>query len=206
MACAPAAAIGADLTAAIGNTPLVRLRRASELTGCTILGKCEFMNPGGSVKDRAALGGTLSGVGLALKERSPRVVVALADPLGAAMFHWFRDGKLESRGSSVVEGIGQGRVTANVDGAPVDVAFQIPDDEALPLAFSLLAEEGLCVGGSSAVNVAGAIRLARELGPGHVVATIHADHGSRYRSKLYDPAFLAARGLPLPPRAARDAA
>jgi cysteine synthase A len=338
--CAPEVAL--DVSAAIGNTPLVRLRRASELTGCTILGKCEFMNPGGSVKDRAALamvldaerrgalrpgglvvegtagntgiglalvarargyrtrivipetqseekkewlrllgaellevparpyadpgnyvrvaerlaaelaerepagvlyanqwdnlanrrghyettgpelwrqtggqldgfvaaigtGGTLSGVGLALKERNPRVVVALADPLGAAMFHWFRDGELRSCGSSIMEGIGQGRVTRNVDGAPVDVAFQIPDDEALPLAFSLLSEEGLCVGGSSAINVAGAIRLARELGPGHLIATILADHGSRYRSRLYDPAFLAARGLPLPPWARHNA-
>ena len=325
-----------DVSAAIGDTPLVRLRKASELTGCTILGKCEFTNPGGSIKDRAAraivldaerrgvlqkgglivegtagntgiglalvgtargyrtrivipetqsrekkdwlrlcgaelvevpavpyadprhyvhvaerlaaelaerepngvlyanqwdnlanrqghyettgpeiwrqtagrvdafvsaigTGGTLSGVGAYLKERRPSVVVALADPLGAAMYHWFRDGELRSEGSSITEGIGQGRVTGNVAGAVVDRAYQIPDEEALPVAFDLLAEEGLWVGGSSAINVAGAIRLARDLGPGHTLVTILADHGSRYRSKLYDRSFLASRGLPLPP-------
>jgi cysteine synthase A len=329
-----------DVSAAIGNTPLVRLRKASELTGCTILGKCEFMNPGGSIKDRAALfmvldaerrgvlrkgglvvegtagntgiglalvarargyrtrivipntqsqekkdwlrlcgaelvevpavpyrdpnhyvhvaaklaeeladeeldgvyyanqwdnlanrrshyettgpeiwrqtggrvdafvsaigtGGTLSGVGAYLRERNPGVLVALADPTGAAMYSWFRDGVLASAGSSVTEGIGQGRITGNVDGAHVDLAFQIPDEEALPVVFDLLEEEGLCVGGSSAINVAGAIRLACELGPGHTIVTILADHGSRYRSKLFDPAFLASRGLPLPPWARR---
>jgi cysteine synthase A len=325
-----------DLSAAIGNTPLVRLRKASEITGCTILGKAEFMNPGGSVKDRAALaiildaerrgclrkgglivegtagntgiglalvgrargyrtrivipetqsaekkallrlcgaevievpavpfkdpgnyvrvaerlaaelaedepegvlyanqwdnranrqghyestgpeiwrqtggridgfvsaigtGGTLSGVGAYLKERRKDVVIALADPLGAAMYSWFVHGKLESAGSSITEGIGQGRVTGNVEGARVDTAFQIPDEEALPILFDLLDEEGLCVGGSSGINVAGAIRLARELGPGHTIVTLLCDHGSRYQSKLFDPAFLAARGLPLPP-------
>jgi cysteine synthase A len=325
-----------DVSDAIGNTPLVLLRKASEATGCTILGKCEFMNPGGSVKDRAALyivldaerrgalrkgglvvegtagntgiglalvgrargyrtrivipdtqsqekkdwlrlvgaevvevpavpfrdpnhyvhvaerlakeladeepegvlyanqwdnranrqghyettgpeiwrqtagridgfvsaigtGGTLSGVGAFLKEQRRSVVVALADPMGAAMYHWFRHGELKSEGSSVTEGIGQGRVTGNVEGARVDEAYQIPDEEALPLVFDLLAGEGLCVGGSSAINVAGAMRLARTLGPGHTIVTILADHGSRYRSKLFDPAFLASRGLPLPP-------
>jgi cysteine synthase A len=325
-----------DLSAAIGNTPLVRLRRASEQTGCEILGKCEFLNPGGSVKDRAALyivldaerrgvlrkgglivegtagntgiglalvgrargyrarivipdtqsqekkdmlrlcgaevvevpavpyrdpnhyvhvaarlaealadeeregvlyanqwdnranrqahyettgpeiwrqtggrvhgfvsaigtGGTLSGVGAYLKERSRDVVVALADPLGAAMYSWFQHGVLESQGSSITEGIGQGRVTGNVEGARVDTAFQIPDAEALPLIYELLVEEGLCVGGSSGINVAGAIRLARELGPGHTIVTVLCDHGSRYATKLFDPAFLRARGLPLPP-------
>jgi cysteine synthase A len=332
-----------DLSAAIGNTPLVRLRKASEMTGCAILGKAEFMNPGGSVKDRAAraivldaerrgilrkgglivegtagntgiglamvgrargyrtrivipetqseekkaflrllgaevtevpalpfkdpgnyvrvaerlavelaerepdgvlyanqwdnranrqghyettgpeiwgqtggrvdgfvsaigTGGTLSGVGAFLKERSRDVVIALADPLGAAMYHWFRDGELRpSEGSSITEGIGQGRVTGNVEGARVDTAFQIPDAEALPVLFDLLDEEGLCLGGSTGINVAGAIRLARELGPGHTVVTVLCDHGSRYQSKLYDPAFLASRGLPLPPWLGREA-
>jgi cysteine synthase A len=329
-----------DLSAAIGNTPLVRLRRASESTGCTILGKAEFMNPGGSVKDRAALyiildaerrgllrkgglivegtagntgiglalvggargyrtrivipetqsqekkdllrlcgaevtevpaapfrdprnyvhtaerlakelaenepngvlyanqwdnranrlshyettgpeiwrqtggridgfvsaigtGGTLSGVGAFLKERRRDLVVALADPMGAAMYDWFKHGELRSEGSSITEGIGQGRVTGNVEGARVDEAFQIPDAEALPLIFDLLQEEGLCVGGSTAINLAGAIRLARQLGPGHTIVTLLCDHGARYRSKLFDPGFLASRGLPLPPWAQR---
>jgi cysteine synthase len=326
----------ADVSAAIGQTPLVRLRKASEITGCSIFGKAEFMNPGGSVKDRAALyivrdaeqrgalqkgglivegtagntgiglalvgrargyrtrivipetqsqekkdllrlygaelvevpavpfrdpenyvrvaermakelaeeepagvlyanqwdnranrqghyettgpeiwrqtggridafvsaigtGGTLSGVGAFLKERRRDVLVALADPLGAAMYHWFTCGELRSEGSSITEGIGQGRVTGNVEGAQVDRAYQIPDEEALLVLFELLQEEGLCLGGSSGINVAGAIRLARELGPGHVIVTLLCDHGSRYRSKLFEPAFLAARGLPLPP-------
>ncbi len=325
-----------DITGAIGNTPLVRLRRASEATGCTILGKAEFMNPGGSVKDRAALaivldaesrgtlrpgglivegtagntgiglalvarargyhtrivipetqsqekkemlrlcgaevvevpavpfrdpghyvhtaerlakelaatephgvlyanqwdnranrqghyettgpeiwrqtdgridgfvsaigtGGTLSGVGALLKERRSDVVVALADPMGAAMYHWFKDGELRSEGSSITEGIGQGRVTGNVEGARVDEAYQIPDEEALLLLFDLLDGEGICVGGSSGINVAGAVRLARDLGPGHTIVTLLCDHGSRYQSKLFAPAFLASRGLPLPP-------
>jgi len=316
----------------------VRLRRASEATGCTILGKAEFMNPGGSVKDRAALyivldaerrdllrrgglivegtagntgiglalvgrargyrtrivipetqsqekkdmlrlcgaevteapavpfrdprhyvhaaerlakelaatepsgvlyanqwdnranrqshyettgpeiwrqtggrvdafvsaigtGGTLAGAGAYLKERRQDLVVALADPMGAAMYHWFRDGELRSEGSSIVEGIGQGRVTGNVEGARVDEAFQIPDEEALPLLFDLLEDEGLCVGGSTAINLAGALRLAQRLGPGHTIVTLLCDHGARYRSKLFDADFLAARGLPLPPGA-----
>ena len=325
-----------DLSAAIGNTPLVRLRKLSERTGCTILGKCEFMNPGGSVKDRAALyiildaerrgllqkgglivegtagntgiglalvggargyrtqivipetqsqekkdllrlcgarvrevpavpfrdpnhyvhtaerlakelandepngvlyanqwdnranrqghyettgpeiwrqtggriggfvsaigtGGTLSGVGAYLKERSRDVVVALADPMGAAMYDWFQHGELKSSGSSITEGIGQGRVTGNVEGARVDEAYQIPDAEAVPLIFELLGEEGLCVGGSTGINLAGAVRLAHSLGPGHTIVTLLCDHGARYRSKLFDADFLAARGLPLPP-------
>ena len=331
-----------DLSAAIGGTPLLRLRRASEATGCTILGKAEFMNPGGSVKDRAALyiildaerrgllrkggwvvegtagntgiglalvggargyrtrivipetqsqekkdllrlcgaevtevpavpyrdpnhyvhvaerlakeladgepngvlyanqwdnranrqghyettgpeiwrqtggrvdgfvsaigtGGTLSGVGAFLKERRRDVVVALADPMGAAMYDWFKHGELRSQGSSITEGIGQGRVTGNVEGARVDEAFQIPDAEALPLLFELLEEEGLCVGGSTAINLAGAIRLAKQLGPGHTIVTLLCDHGARYRSKLFDAGFLAARGLPLPPWTQRGA-
>jgi cysteine synthase A len=335
-----AAEICPDVAAAIGNTPLVHLRKASQATGCTILGKAEFMNPGGSVKDRAALyivldaerrgilrrggvivegtagntgiglalvggargyrtrivipqtqsqekkdllrlygaelvevpavpyrdpnhyvhtaerlakeladaepngvlyanqwdnranrqahyettgpeiwrqtagridgfvsaigtGGSLSGVGAFLKERNREVVLALADPMGAAMYDWFKHGELRSQGSSITEGIGQGRVTGNVEGARVDEAFQIPDGEALPLVFELLAEEGLCVGGSTAINLAGAIRLARQLGPGHVIVTLLCDHGARYRSKLFDPEFLAAKGLPLPPWAQR---
>jgi cysteine synthase A len=149
-------------------------------------------------------GGTLSGVGAFLKERSRDVVVALADPMGAAMYSWFKHGELKSVGSSVTEGIGQGRVTGNVEGARVDEAYQIPDAEALPLLFELLEEEGLCVGGSTAINVAGAIRLARDLGPGHTIATLLCDHGSRYATKLFDPAFLAAHGLPLPPWAGRE--
>jgi len=325
-----------DVLAAIGNTPLIKLRRASELTGCTILGKAEFLNPGQSVKDRAALfivrdalargtlrpggvivegtagntgiglalvghalghrtvivipdtqsqekkdtlrsvgaelievpavpykepnnyvkvsgrlaealnarephgalwanqfdnvanrqahlettgpeiwdqtqgridgfvsavgsGGTLAGVGLALKARDPRVVIALADPLGAALYHYYAHGELKSEGSSITEGIGQGRITANLEGAPIDVAFQIPDAEAIPLVFELLEHEGLCLGGSSAINVAGAIRLARKLGPGHTIVTLLCDSGTRYASRLFNPAFLRSKGLPVPP-------
>ncbi|MFY9314010.1 MAG: cysteine synthase A [Burkholderiales bacterium] len=315
--------------AAVGNTPLIRLRRASELTGCTILGKAEFLNPGGSVKDRAALymildaeqrgllgpggvivegtagntgiglalvgnargyrtiivipetqsqekkdmlrlcgaelrevpalpykdpgnyvhvserlakelgafwanqwdntanrdghvrstgpeiwkqtggkidgficaigtGGTLAGVSIYLKNMNRNVKTAAADPMGAAMYHWIKHGELKSEGSSVTEGIGLGRVTRNIDGAPLDDAYQIPDGEALALVFSLLKEEGLCLGGSSGINVAGAIRLARDLGPGHTVVTILADSGTRYQSKLFNPAFLKSRGLPCP--------
>jgi cysteine synthase A len=319
----------------IGNTPLIRLRKASELTGCTILGKAEFLNPGGSVKDRAALaivtdaearglirpggvivegtagntgiglalvgnargyrtvivipetqsqekkdmlrligaelrevpavpyrnpdnyvhvserlakelaarepsgafwanqwdnlanrqghykttgpeiwqqtdgkvdgficaigtGGTLSGVALALKERNPKIRIGLADPMGAALYHYFTHGELKAEGNSITEGIGQGRITKNVDGAPIDVAYQIPDEEALPLIFDLLRHEGLCLGGSSGINVAGAIRLARELGPGHTIVTILADYGNRYQSKLFNPAFLKSKNLPAP--------
>ena len=314
---------------AVGNTPLIRLRGASQLTGCNILGKAEFLNPGGSVKDRAALyiildaekrgalkpggvivegtagntgiglalvgnargyrtvivipdtqsqekkdmlrlcgaelrevpavpykdsnnyvhvserlakelgafwanqwdntanrdghyrstgpeiweqtdgkvdgftcsigtGGTLCGVGRFLKERKNTVRVALADPMGAAMYHWFKHGVLKAEGSSITEGIGQGRVTKNIEGAPVDDAYQIPDAEALALIFDLLKREGLCLGGSSGINVAGAIRLAKDLGPGHTVVTILADSGTRYQSKLFNPAFLRAKGLPAP--------
>jgi cysteine synthase A len=313
----------------IGNTPLIRLRGPSQLTGCNILGKAEFLNPGGSVKDRAALyiildaekrgllrpggvivegtagntgiglalvgnargyrtvivipdtqsqekkdmlrlcgaelrevpavpyknpanyvhvserlakelgafwanqwdntanrdghhrstgpeiweqtegqidgftcaigtGGTLSGVGSFLKTKNSRIRVAVADPMGAAMYHWFKHGELKAEGTSITEGIGQGRVTKNIEGAPVADAYQIPDGEALPLIFSLLKEEGLCLGGSSGINVAGAIRLARDLGPGHTVVTILADSGTRYQSKLSNPAFLKEKGLPCP--------
>ncbi len=314
---------------AVGNTPLIRLRGASQLTGCNILGKAEFLNPGGSVKDRAALyiildaekrgalkpggvivegtagntgiglalvgnargyrtvivmpdtqsqekkdmlrlcgaelrevpavpykdpnnyvhvserlakergafwanqwdntanrdghyrstgpeiweqtggkvdgftcaigtGGTLSGVSSFLKEKNKNIRVAVADPMGAAMYHWFKHGELKSEGSSITEGIGLGRVTKNIEGAPVDEAYQIPDDEALPWIFRLLKEEGLCLGGSSGINVAGAIRLAKDLGPGHTVVTILADSGTRYQSKLFNPAFLREKGLPTP--------
>jgi cysteine synthase A len=143
-------------------------------------------------------GGTLAGVGMFLKERRREIRIAAADPMGAAMYHWIKHGKLESEGSSITEGIGLGRVTKNIEGAPIDDAYQIPDAEALPILFDLLQHEGLCLGGSSAINVAGAIRLARDLGPGHTVATILADSGTRYLSKLWNPAFLREKGLPYP--------
>jgi cysteine synthase A len=324
-----------DLPAAIGQTPLIKLRHASELTGCTILGKAEFMNPGGSVKDRAALfiirdavrrgalrpggvivegtagntgiglalvgnamgfrtvivipetqsrekkdllrlagaelvevpavpyanpnnyvkvsgrlaerlaasepngaiwanqfdnvanrqahmettgpeiweqtggrvdgficavgtGGTLAGVGIALKERDLRIAIGLADPMGAALYSYYTRGELRSAGSSITEGIGQGRITGNLEGAPVDAAFQISDEEALPVIFDLLEHEGLCLGGSSGINVAGAIRLAGQLGPGHTVVTVLCDHGARYQSKLFNPDFLRSKSLPVP--------
>ncbi len=321
--------------AAIGNTPLIKLRKASELTGCTILGKAEFLNPGGSVKDRAAkyivldaeqrgvlepgglivegtagntgiglalvgnargyrtlilipdtqtqekidalrlcgaevrevpavpfrnpdnyvhqarrtaeelsaseshgvlyanqwdnvanrdghadstgpeiweqtdgqvdgftcavgTGGTLAGVGAYLKHKNAGVVTAAADPMGAAIYSWIKTGELKSEGSSITEGIGQGRVTGNLDGAQIDDAFQIPDEEMLLVCYDLLQEEGLLLGGSSGINVAAAIRLAKALGPGKTIVTVLADSGSRYQSKLYNPEFLAAKGLPLP--------
>jgi cysteine synthase A len=144
-------------------------------------------------------GGTIAGVGRYLKERKPGVVIALADPRGASMYHWFKDGELRrSEGDSITEGIGQGRVTANIAQAPVDQAFLIPDEEALSVVFDLLSGEGLCVGSSSGINVAGAIRLAHELGPGHVIVTVLADFGQRYQSKLFNPVFLRGKGLPVP--------
>jgi len=143
-------------------------------------------------------GGTLSGVGMFLKERNPAIRIALADPMGAALYSWFKHGVLKAEGSSITEGIGQGRITGNVEGAPIDVPYQIPDEEALPIIFDLLKDEGLCLGGSSGINVAGAIRLARELGPGHVVVTVLADYGNRYQSKLFNPAFLRSKNLPVP--------
>jgi cysteine synthase A len=319
----------------IGNTPLIKLRRASELTGCTILGKCEFLNPGQSVKDRAALfiirdamrrgdlkpggvvvdgtagntgiglamvanalgmrtvivipetqtqekkdalralgadlvevpavpyrnpnnyvkvsgrmaerlareeqdgaiwanqfdnvanrqahiettgpeiweqtegkidgficavgtGGTLAGVAAALRTRKPDIAIGLADPPGAALYSYFTTGELKSEGSSITEGIGQGRITANLDGLKVDHAFQIPDTESVPVCFDLLEHEGLCMGPSSGVNVAGAIRLARELGPGKTIVTILADYGTRYQSKLFNAEFLRSKSLPVP--------
>jgi len=325
-----------DVLAAIGNTPLIRLKRASALTGCEILGKAEFMNPGQSVKDRAGLyivkdamdrgllepggvivegtagntgiglavvgnalgfrtvivipetqseekkdalrllgaelvqvpavpyknpnnyvkisgriaeqlaksdphgaiwanqfdntanrrahveqtgpeiwrqtdskidgfvcavgtGGTLAGVAMALKERNPKIRIAAADPMGAAIYSWIKTGELKAEGSSITEGIGQGRVTANLEGAPIDDAYQIPDEEMLPIIFDLLEHEGLCMGGSTGINVAGAIRLARDLGPGHTIVTILADYGTRYQSKLFNPEFLRSKNLPTPP-------
>ena len=317
------------MVGAIGNTPLIRLRGPSEATGCNILGKAEFLNPGGSVKDRAALyiildaekrgllkaggvivegtagntgiglalvgnargyrtvivipntqsqekkdmlrlcgaelrevaavpykdpnnyvhvserlakeiggfwanqwdntanrdghyrstgpeiweqtegrvdgftcaigtGGTLAGVSRFLKEKNPKIRTVASDPMGASMYSWIRNKELKAKGSSVTEGIGLGRVTGNVKDAAVDDAYQISDAEALPFMFDLLRKEGLCVGGSSAINVAGAVRLARELGPGHTVVTILADSGTRYQSKLFNRAFLEGKGLPAP--------
>ena len=319
----------------VGNTPLIKLRKASEQTGCTILGKAEFLNPGGSVKDRAALhivldaeergdlnpggvvvegtagntgiglalvdnargyrtvivipetqsqekkdmlrlcgaelkevpavtfknpenyvhvaerlatelartephgvlyanqwdnlsnrnahtrttapeiweqtdgrvdgftcaigtGGTLAGVGIGLKERNPEIRIAAADPHGAAMYHYLKHGELKGEGSSITEGIGQGRITGNLEDAPIDDAYRIGDEEALPIVFDLLKEEGLCLGGSSGINVAGAIRMARDLGPGHTIVTVLCDLGTRYQSKLFNPEFLREKGLPVP--------
>ena len=323
------------LVDSIGNTPLIRLKRASEETGCTILGKAEFLNPGQSVKDRAALyiindavargalrpggtivegtagntgiglalignamgfksvivipetqsqekkdmlrlcgarlievpavpykdennyvkysgrlaaelaetepagaiwanqfdnvanrqahiettgpeiweqtdgkvdgftcavgtGGTLAGIYMALKDRNKDIKVALSDPNGAALYNFYKNGELKSEGSSITEGIGQGRITANLEGMTPDDAYQIPDAEALPIIFNLLKEEGLCLGGSSGINVAGAIRLARDLGPGHTIVTILCDYGTRYQTKLFNPAFLKEKNLPAP--------
>jgi len=320
---------------AIGNTPLIKLKKASELTGCNILGKAEFMNPGQSVKDRAALqiirnaeakgqlkpggtivegtagntgigialvanalgyksvivipetqsqekkdmlrlcgaelievpavpykddnnyvkysgrlaeklasesengaiwanqfdntanrdahimttgpevwsqtegkvdgftcaigtGGTLAGTGMFLKEKNNDIQIAAADPLGAAMYHWYKHGELKSEGTSITEGIGQGRVTANLVDAPIDDAYQISDEEALPIVFDLLKHEGLCLGGSSGINIAGAMRMAENLGPGHTIVTILCDYGTRYQSKLFNSAFLKEKNLPCP--------
>ncbi|WP_404927259.1 cysteine synthase A [Mesorhizobium sp. ORM16] len=320
---------------AIGNTPLIRLNRASEETGCEILGKAEFMNPGQSVKDRAGLfiirdaeergllrpggvivegtagntgigltlvakalgyrtvivipetqsqekkdtikllgaelievpavpyknpnnyvklsgrlaeqmarsepngaiwanqfdnvanrdghirttaqeiwsqtggkvdgfvsavgsGGTLAGVAFGLKAKNRDVKIALADPLGAALYSFYTSGELKSEGSSITEGIGQGRITANLDGFTPDFSFQIRDEDALPIVFDLVQEEGLCVGGSTGINIAGAIRLACELGPGHTIVTILCDYGTRYQSKLFNPEFLREKKLPVP--------
>jgi len=143
-------------------------------------------------------GGTLAGVGIALKERNPKIAIGLADPMGAALYSYYTTGELKASGSSITEGIGQGRITKNLEGAPVDVAFQIPDEEAVPIVFDLLEHEGLCLGGSSGINVAGAIRLARHLGPGHTIVTVLCDYGTRYQSKLFDPAFLRSKNLPVP--------
>jgi cysteine synthase len=143
-------------------------------------------------------GGTLAGVAAALRERKPGIAIGLADPPGAALFSYYTTGELKAEGSSITEGIGQGRITANLEGLEVDHAFQIPDSESVPVCFDLLEHEGLCMGPSSGVNVAGAIRLARELGPGHTIVTILADYGTRYQSKLFNADFLRSKGLPVP--------
>ncbi|HQT88279.1 MAG TPA: cysteine synthase A [Acidiphilium sp.] len=325
-----ASSIADGLLGAIGHTPLIRLNRASAATGCTILGKAEFMNPGGSVKDRAALaiiqaaevrgalkpggtivegtagntgigltlvanargyrciivmpetqsqekidflrmigadlrlvpakpyrdpgnyvhvsqriaeemgafwanqfdnvdnreghrrttgaeiwaqtggridaftcacgtGGTLAGVGMALKAHDPSVKIILADPDGSALYSWVKTGELSASGSSMTEGIGQGRVTANLNGAPIDDAVRISDTEALGQVFDLMIHEGLCIGGSAGINVAAAIQTAHTLGPGHTIVTILCDSGARYQSKLFNPSFLASKNLPIPP-------
>jgi cysteine synthase A len=135
---------------------------------------------------------------MALKVRNKKVRIALADPMGAALYSYYTTGKLKSEGSSITEGIGQGRITKNLEDAPIDVAYQIPDAEAIPFIFELLEHEGLCLGGSSGINVAGAVRLAKELGPGHTIVTILADYGTRYQSKLFNPQFLREKNLPVP--------
>jgi cysteine synthase A len=143
-------------------------------------------------------GGTLAGVSMGLKAKNKDITIGIADPMGAALFNYYKHGELKSEGSSITEGIGQGRITANLEGAMVDQAYQIPDAEALPVVFNLLSEEGLCLGGSSGINVAGAIRLARDMGPGHTIVTVLADYGTRYQSRLFNPDFLREKGLPVP--------
>jgi cysteine synthase A len=143
-------------------------------------------------------GGTLAGVAMALKARNKNVRIALADPMGAALYNYYTNGVLKAEGSSITEGIGQGRITKNLEDAPIDVAYQIRDEEAVPVIFDLLEHEGLCMGGSTGINVAGAIRLAKEMGPGHIIVTILADYGTRYQSKLFNPDFLRQKGLPVP--------
>ena len=143
-------------------------------------------------------GGTLAGIGMALKARNKAIKIALADPMGAALYSYYKTGTLKAEGSSITEGIGQGRITKNLENAPIDLAYQIPDQEAVPIIFELLEHEGLCLGGSSGINVAGAIRLAKELGPGHTIVTVLADYGTRYQSKLFNPDFLRSKNLPVP--------
>jgi cysteine synthase A len=149
-------------------------------------------------------GGTLAGVATALKERNSNIKIGLADPEGAALYSYYTSGELKSSGNSITEGIGQGRITANLEGLSVDMPYQISDAEALPYVFDLLAHEGLCLGGSSAINIAGAVRMAREMGPGHTIVTVLCDYGNRYQSKLFNPAFLKAKGLPVPAWLDRD--
>jgi cysteine synthase len=143
-------------------------------------------------------GGTLAGTGMGLKDKNRNIKIGCADPMGAAMYTWFTRQELKMEGSSITEGIGQGRVTANIADAPVDMAFQIPDSEAIPIVFDLLEHEGLCLGGSSGINIAGAIRMAKEMGPGHTIVTILCDYGTRYQSKLFNPDFLREKNLPVP--------
>ena len=136
---------------------------------------------------------------MGLKAHNPNVTIGIADPMGAALYNYYKHGELKAEGSSITEGIGQGRITANLEGAVVDEAFQIPDAEALDVVFNLLGDEGLCLGGSSGVNVAGAMRLAKEMGPGHTIVTVLCDYGTRYQSRLFNPDFLREKGLPVPP-------
>jgi cysteine synthase A len=143
-------------------------------------------------------GGTLGGIAMALRDRNPNIRIGLADPEGAALYSYYTTGELKSSGNSITEGIGQGRITANLVDLKVDHAYQIPDGEALPYIFDLLEYEGLCLGGSSAINIAGAVRMAKELGPGKTIVTVLCDYGNRYQSKLFNPTFLAQRGLPTP--------
>jgi cysteine synthase A len=143
-------------------------------------------------------GGTLAGVAMALKERNKNIKIAISDPMGAALYHYYAHGSLKAEGSSITEGIGQGRITANLVDAPIDMAFQITDEEALPILFDLAEQEGMLLGGSVAINIAGAMRLAKEMGPGHTIVTILCDGGARYASKLYNPAFLREKNLPIP--------
>ena len=142
--------------------------------------------------------GTLAGCALGLKRHSGHIKIGIADPMGAALYNYYAHGELKSEGSSITEGIGQGRITANLEGFEPDFAYQIPDDEALRIVFDLVREEGLCLGGSTGINIAGAIRMAREMGPGHRIVTILCDYGNRYQSKLFNPAFLKEKGLPVP--------
>jgi cysteine synthase A len=135
---------------------------------------------------------------MALKERNRDIVVALADPMGSAIYNHVKHGELKAEGSSITEGIGQGRITANLEGAPIDDAFQITDLEAIPLVFDIFEHEALCLGGSSGINIAGAIRLARQMGPGHIITTVLCDYGTRYQSKMFNPAFLRSKDLPVP--------
>ncbi|MFM7275292.1 MAG: cysteine synthase A, partial [Gammaproteobacteria bacterium] len=144
-------------------------------------------------------GGTLAGVSDYLKAKNPDIRIGLADPMGASLYHYYADGELRAEGDSITEGIGQSRITRNLEGAAIDFACQVPDAEALPWIFDLLQHEGLCLGGSAAINIAGAVRLARELGPGHTIVTILCDYGTRYQSKLFNPAFLRRKKLPVPP-------
>src|SRR6202000_1642034 len=156
---------------------------------------------GGKVDGFTCAGGTgatLAGVAIAMKKFNPKIRIAAADPLGAAIYSWIKKGTLEMHGGSITEGIGQSRVTGNLEGAPIDDAYEISDEEALPLIFELLEHEGLCMGGSTGINVAGAIRMAKDLGPGHTIVTGLCDYGNRYQSKLFNPNFLRDKGLPVP--------
>ena len=144
-------------------------------------------------------GGTLAGVALALRDRKPDVQIGLADPYGAALYSYYTDGELKAEGTSISEGIGQGRITANLEGLTIDRAYRISDEEMLLAIYDLVEHEGLVMGGSTGINVAGAIRMAQDMGPGHTVVTVLCDHGQRYQSKIFNPLFLAERGLPTPP-------